>query len=57
MMCEPKMVGPRQRSVSLHIWTDCLPTWLAVSLRQNGDIAAANVGKSAVIEILVLADA
>jgi hypothetical protein len=27
----------------------------AVSLRQNGDFAAANVGKSAVIEFLVLA--
>ncbi len=54
-MCEPVSTGPRQRSVSFHVWADGLPSWPAVSLRQNGDTAAANVGKSAVIEILVLA--
>jgi len=41
--------------VSLHVWADGLPGWPAVSLGQNGGIAAANVGKSAAIEILILA--
>ncbi len=54
-MCEPASTGPRQRSVSLHVGADGMPTWPAVSLRQNGDIAAANVDKLAVIEIRGLA--
>jgi hypothetical protein len=55
MMFQPGTAGPRQRSMSLHVWADCLPTWPAVSLCQNGDIAAANVGRSAAVEILILA--
>ena len=54
-MCEPASTGSRQRSVSLHVWADCLPSWSAMCPHHDAWSRLASVGESTAIEILILA--
>jgi hypothetical protein len=54
-MCEPGMAGPRQRSVSLHVWTNS-STELNCGVSTSRCVSwLASIGESTVIEIRVLA--